>query len=226
MTVEGDLISRCEVFDEADIDAALARFDRTAPRRGGWKTRQAKRASASWRTSRQATGTPWRRCWPTTFPVTIAVGWWARESDMVEMPKSRTCGRSPTRDHERDVDRHSDPRGAPCPHPCPLLVPRSRARGISQRDARHRRDQRRRADRGAVSFDLDDIDAAFAELDARYLAGEAAAHANTWSVITRAYAAVNRHELPATTPEWVNIDHRRGIAFAPGDAVRILVRLE
>jgi hypothetical protein len=26
-TVEGDLISRCEIFDEADLDAALARFD-------------------------------------------------------------------------------------------------------------------------------------------------------------------------------------------------------
>ncbi len=33
------------------------------------------------------------------------------------------------------------------------------------------------------SFDASDIDAAFAELDARYLAGEAAAHARTWSVI-------------------------------------------
>ena len=35
LTVEGDLISRCEVFDEADLDAALARFDelsRPAPR--------------------------------------------------------------------------------------------------------------------------------------------------------------------------------------------------
>ena len=59
-----------------------------------------------------------------------------------------------------------------------------------------------------VVFDPDDIDAAFAELDARYLAGEAAAHAHTWSVIARAYAAFNRHELPATTPDWVNIDHR------------------
>ena len=27
LTVEGDLINRCEVFDEADLDAALARFD-------------------------------------------------------------------------------------------------------------------------------------------------------------------------------------------------------
>ena len=26
-TIEGDLLSRCEVFDEADLDAALARFD-------------------------------------------------------------------------------------------------------------------------------------------------------------------------------------------------------
>ena len=27
LTVDGDLISRCEIFDEADLDAALARFD-------------------------------------------------------------------------------------------------------------------------------------------------------------------------------------------------------
>jgi len=26
-TVEGDLISRCEIFDESDLDAALARFE-------------------------------------------------------------------------------------------------------------------------------------------------------------------------------------------------------
>ena len=33
--VEGELISRCELFDEADLDAALAKFDqlsRPAPR--------------------------------------------------------------------------------------------------------------------------------------------------------------------------------------------------
>ena len=68
-----------------------------------------------------------------------------------------------------------------------------------------------------VLFDLDDIDAAFEELDARYLAGEAAAHAHTWSVIAQAFAAFNRRELPASTPDWVNIDHRRARAFAPGD---------
>ena len=47
-----------------------------------------------------------------------------------------------------------------------------------------------------VVFDPDDIDAAFEELDARYLAGEAAADAHTWSLIAQAYAALNRHDSP------------------------------
>ena len=68
-----------------------------------------------------------------------------------------------------------------------------------------------------VSFDVDDVDAAFEELDARYLASEAAAHSQIWSVVARAYAAINRGELPELTPDSVNIDHRRAIAFAPGE---------
>jgi hypothetical protein len=73
-----------------------------------------------------------------------------------------------------------------------------------------------------IQFDLDDIDAAFAELDARYLAGEAAAHAHTWSVVAGAYASLNRQEIPPTTQEWVNLDHRRVTAFAPGDQIPYL----
>ena len=61
-----------------------------------------------------------------------------------------------------------------------------------------------------VTFDIDDIDAAFDELDARYLAGEAAAHAHTWSVITQAYVALNRHEMPAMAPQLRR--HRPSIA--------------
>ncbi|MEO6793159.1 MAG: hypothetical protein ABI253_00145 [Mycobacterium sp.] len=49
-----------------------------------------------------------------------------------------------------------------------------------------------------MNFDPDDIHAALAELDARYLAGEAAAHAHTWSLVTDAYAAFNRREFAAT----------------------------
>ncbi|WP_082990612.1 BTAD domain-containing putative transcriptional regulator [Mycobacterium sp. 1482292.6] len=73
-----------------------------------------------------------------------------------------------------------------------------------------------------AAFDLNDFDAAIAELDRRYLAGEAAPHARTWSIITRAYAAVNRREPPPTTPDWVNLDHRRARAFAPGDLAAYL----
>ena len=64
-----------------------------------------------------------------------------------------------------------------------------------------------------VGFDLDDIDAAFEELDARYLAGEAAAHCAHWSVIAGVYAALNRHEYPRR-PDLVNIDHRPSYSVA------------
>src|SRR5260370_421033 len=84
---------------------------------------------------------------------------------------------------------------------------------------RRSRWQTRQADRivARVAFDPDEIDAAFEELEARYLVGEGAAHAHAWSVITKSYAATNRHELPPTTPDWENVDHRRAIGFAPGD---------
>ena len=62
----------------------------------------------------------------------------------------------------------------------------------------------------AIAFDPDDIDAAFEELDARYLAGEAAAYAHTWSVIAQAYAAFNRHEA---TPR-----RRTGSTSTTGDS--------
>jgi len=56
-------------------------------------------------------------------------------------------------------------------------------------------------------FDLDDTDPAFAELDDRYLAGEAAPYGHTWSVIVGALAAVNRHEIPYVTTDYVVVDH-------------------
>ena len=68
-----------------------------------------------------------------------------------------------------------------------------------------------------VVFDPDDFDSAIAELDARYLAGEAADHARTWTAITKAYAALNRHEMPATPPDFVDIDHRKLAAIGSGD---------
>src|SRR6185312_3679391 len=74
-----------------------------------------------------------------------------------------------------------------------------------------------------VSFDLDDLDAAFTELDARYLAGEAATHSQTWSAVTGVCAALNRHELPPTTQDWVNVDHHRLVRAEPGDLTAYVV---
>jgi hypothetical protein len=73
-----------------------------------------------------------------------------------------------------------------------------------------------------VEYDPDDIDAAFAELDARYLAGEAAGHARTWSAVMRAYTELNRGELPTTTVDFEDIDHRRAAAMAPGELIEYL----
>ena len=73
-----------------------------------------------------------------------------------------------------------------------------------------------------ITFDPDDIDAAFAELDARYLAGEAAPYAHVWSAAAQVQAAYNRHEIPPTTADYVGIDHRRVRSFAPGDALPFL----
>ena len=75
-----------------------------------------------------------------------------------------------------------------------------------------------------VSLDPDDIDAAIKELDARYLAGEGAAHAHTWSVYHAGFnAAFNRHEIPAT--DWV-APSTTGAASrsSPSDLHRILPR--
>ena len=52
----------------------------------------------------------------------------------------------------------------------------------------------------SVTFDLDDIDAAIAELDARYLAGEAADHAHTWSLVARCLRRDRRTRTPELTP--------------------------
>ena len=73
-----------------------------------------------------------------------------------------------------------------------------------------------------VAFDPDDIDAAFAELEARYLAGEAATHAETWLGLMDAYAAFNRGEVPAVAAQTVDIDHRPLAPIASGDLLAYL----
>lgn len=76
-----------------------------------------------------------------------------------------------------------------------------------------------------IVFDVDDIDAAFDELDARYIAGEAAAHAQTWSVFAAAFSAASRHEPLELAPDWQGVDHRSGIAFPTGQMTEYLTAI-
>jgi hypothetical protein len=215
LTVEGDLINRCEMFDEADIDAALARFEVLQPRR-----RRLENAAS--RVGEH-------------FVERFAARNWNAMAEMLadgfledDRRRVANAGIRHGRDAEIEGSRAAVDLGIT--NATSAVIATRGERVALVRTHYSDRDQARQNDvlqvveidadeqiEANVVFDLDDIDAAFEELDARYLAGEAAAHAHTWSVITRAHAAFNRHVMPPTTPDWVNIDHRRVIAFAPGD---------
>jgi len=68
-----------------------------------------------------------------------------------------------------------------------------------------------------VIFDPEDIHSAFEELDARYLAGEAADYFGLWSEIAQSYEAMNCHQIPATMSDWVTTDHRVRESFEGGE---------
>jgi ketosteroid isomerase-like protein len=217
LTVEGDLIDRCEVFDEADLDAALARFDELS--------RPEQLENAASRVDDR-------------FEAHFAARDW---DGMAGLLADEICVDDRRRVVNAGIRRGRDAEIASLRAMADLGVREGASATIATRGerlalSRNRfvgRDQRPEAFRTEmlciieidqderivtrVSFDLDDIDAAFEELDARYLAGEAAAHGQTWSVVAGAFARVNRHEMPAFTPDWVNVDHRHAIAVAPGE---------
>lgn len=219
MTFEGDRINRCELFDESDLDAALARFDEL---HGQTRSLENAASRAEHRLFDRSSTHDWAAIAEILAPDSfvddrrrvVNVGFWdgrdvvmanmralAEGLAQVSLTAIATRGERLSLARVRSFNPDSRQEG----FAVELL-------GIAEIHA----DGRIAAH---VFFDVDDIDAAFEELDARYLAGEGAAHAHTWSVILRALHAFNGHELPATTPDWVNVDHRRGRAFSPGELV-------
>jgi hypothetical protein len=222
LTVEGDRISRSELFDEADLDTALARFEelhQQTPRLENAASRVDKRFQACFAA----------RDWDVMAEM-LAGGFSIEDRRRVV-----NMGNSHGRDAELTVHAYATvgtqnvKSTVIATRAQRLALNHYRFSGDDQRPDAFRiemlavveidADERMAA---VVVFEVDDIDAAIAELDARYLAGEAAAHSHTWSVILRAYAALNRREPPSTTPDWVNIDHRRGASFAPGELPALL----
>lgn len=218
--VEGEMISRCEVFDEADLDTALARFDelsRPTPALENAATRTCVRVSEAFdrregdaifaladdngryedrrKGLRSVLDGPERRkvidATLKTVPST-----WRLEVEPIAIRGSRL---SLTRDCYRDA---GDPDRTVVVELLHLVEVDTT--GLM---------------RHTVTFDLDDIDAAIAELDARYLAGEGAEYAQTWALVMGAYAAFNQRNVFATTPDWISIDHRRGAGFETGDMI-------
>ncbi|KLO28530.1 hypothetical protein ABW16_12645 [Mycolicibacter heraklionensis] len=220
VTVDGDLVDRSELFDGDDLDAALARFEElgrwTPPlenaatrvcarvadaynRRDGDALFALASADSRYEDRRKGLrdtheGAEVQKVVDATLETTPSS--WRMEMEPIALRGSRL---TLTRRSYRDSDDPDQP----------ITVDMLSVIEVDS-DALMNR---------SVTFDPDDIEAAVAELDARYLAGEAAAHAHTWSTILRAFDAFNAHQLPATTPDWVNVDHRRGRAFSPGDLV-------
>ena len=219
-TVEDDKINRCEVFDETDVDAALARFDELHP--------QARRLENA---ASQATERILAHFAAADWDVAAEIF----ADEFVQDDRRRVLGAGVRRGRDAQI---ADMRAI-----AGVWSTNVAATPIATRGERLFLTRLHLSDRGEgpeafvtellgiaetnadgrivayLSFDPDDIDAAFEELDARYLAGEAAAHAHTWSLMAGTHAALNRHEIPAAAPDWVNIDHRRGVAFAPADLV-------
>jgi hypothetical protein len=222
-TVEGDLLSHYEIFDEADLDAALARFEELRP-----QPRRLENA-ASEVIERFLAHFPARK-WDAMSEILA--------DNSFTDDRRRLVGVGPRHDREviiadwqavADVGTKNVTATVIAARGDRLALCHLRFSGPDLRPDAFRADvlgivEINAENRIAVSlmFDLDDIDGALAELDARYIAGEAAAHSHTWSVIADAYAALNRHEFPATAPNWVNIEHRGAAAFGPGDLIAYL----
>ena len=122
------------------------------------------------------------------------------------MPRSRTCGWSQISGREYHGRGHCDSRRAPCPHSCPLLGCDQQPEGSSLEVLGLVEIDADEPIAAVIVLDPEDFDAAIAELDARYLAGEAAAHSHTWSVDQR---GLRRAQPTRTSPDDARLGQHR-----------------
>ena len=209
LTVEDDKINRCELFDDADIEAALARFDELQ-----LPTRQLENAASQVAERFQACLAS--EDWPATAKMLA--------EDIVTDDRRRVVGAGVQRGRDvnvgimpatLDIGIENVTSTVIATRGERLVLGRVHFSGRDRRPEPFRTELLRVLEIDAeeriaarVFFDPDDFTAAFEELDARYLAGEAAAHSRTWSIISGAYAALDRGEIPAATQDWLHMDHR------------------
>ena len=93
--VEGDLFNRCEIFDEADLDAALARFEELHPQAPRLENAASQVGERFWKYFAARDWDAMAEMLADDIAPTIAVGWRTPGSGTVVMPISRTCERWP-----------------------------------------------------------------------------------------------------------------------------------
>lgn len=217
VSVEGDLINRCELFDEIDFDCAIKRFDELRPPR---------LQNAASRVAQRFADSFTAHDWDAVAQV------FAEDYYNDDRRRVVNAGVRPGRYAAIEDLRVSAELGLLTSVSWESVAVRGESLVLTSFLGSGGDPEEVRVDVlqvvevangqivSAVVFDFDDIDAAFAELDARYLAGEAVENSATWSVVMSVYSALNRHELPATTPDWINIDHRPLVAIEDGDLGR------
>lgn len=216
LTFDGDLITRCEMFDESDLDAAVARFDEIE--RSAVPCHRASQVAARFRAAFAA------RDWQAAADL-LSVDLHNEDRRSVVNAGVRHGPESMLADLRAVADM-----GIPALESVDIatrgesLVLVQAVAPYSKQPSAFHVDNLVVAEIGTdgrisaqVIFDPDDLDAAFAELDARYMAGEGASHGHIWSLVIQIYAAFNRHELFALAPGWVNVDHRRGVGSGTGE---------
>ncbi|MDT7736533.1 MAG: hypothetical protein QOE12_3707, partial [Mycobacterium sp.] len=221
-SVNGDMLNRCEFFDEADIDLAITRFEelsRPTPRLENAASRMGDRflahfAAGDWDAiaeifAENMSNEDRRRLVSTgVFNGRDAqMGNMRAVAELWSTNVTRTV--MATRGRNLSLARVGFSRGEG------VEAFRTEFHSVIEIDAQERIS-------AVIVFDVDDFNAAIAELDARYLAGEAAAHARTWLAIAEVYAAINRGEMPRTAPNLVDIDHRSLAAIGSGDLMAYL----
>ena len=218
LMVEGDRVSRCEVFDEIDLDVAIARFDELSR-----PVHQLKNAAS--RVSERLNASFAARDWAAMADL-LTEDFYG--DDRRQVVKVDLHGRDAAIESFRAAAEFGVPDAK-----ASILATRGERLALTrvryslsdeEPDAFHVEllqiveiDGDERVT-GLVTLDIDDLDGAIAELDARYVAGEAARTHDTWSVIADAYASVNSRALPTTTADWVIVDHRRAISYTSSDS--------
>ena len=202
------------MFDEADIDAAIARFDelsRPAPRLENAASRVLERylahfAARDWDAMAEMLADDF-----SADDRRRVVNAGVRRGRDAEIANVRADRRG--RRHEHDVDSHRDPRGAPRPHSC-------RYRGSDERaEAFHNEVL------DIVEINADDRIAAQVMFDSTTSTPPSRSSTPGTSPAkrppTRTHGRSSRAPMPRstgansrTTPDWVNIDHRRRYSYS------------